>query len=71
MVFKSAPGPRRSVLERRSLSFAAAQGVGLVVMTKKEAVARGELTYAHLGASVVTGHFIQWLARGGTYGDEE
>lgn len=37
----------------------------------KEAVGRGEVVYARLGDSVVTGRFIQWLSRGGTYGDEE
>lgn len=38
---------------------------------KRQAIGQGEIVYARLGATVVTGRFILWLTQGGTYGDEE
>ena len=37
---------------------------------EREELERGEVTYARLGDSVVTGEYVLWLLKGGTYGDD-
>lgn len=37
---------------------------------EREELERGEVTYARLGDAVVTGEYILWLLKGGTYGDD-